>query len=306
MKKKCYVYYEEFSGKILEIIKQKKDTNELFMKCDIEEVVPILAGKVGIGSVIVIYDKKKKKNVLMEKNSIISLQKVSNKPYKIPHQEGGEFDIRLKYYEDNVLEVTIDMSRLSPLYNSSLKDEIKFEFGSEFRIEVRDKDNDDIFQGIVIPANDLLNSVSLYYELYDHISPDKVNFFTERVFEKYYWVKGKKKLTSPMKNGLNFYVHKADTERVSDNFSYHIVIESKENKMFIRNNISELGLLKIYEPLQFYIVDKQDPNILHETFFITPSNLESNDILEIELNEPLSGNKVLYNHKYISVLVEEK
>lgn len=292
MKKKCYVYYDKFSKNITEILNAKKDEGD-YIVCDKKEVLPILSGKIGMMDLMVCSGK------IVERSKPIKLERITDEPYEIPYSDGGDFDMRVVYYPDNVLEITLNVNNLMP--------DTKFERGSEFRITLKTKSTDELLRTIIIPANDILLYSSLYYELYDHIKIDDVVFFTERVFKNYYWTKRNLKLTSPMKNGLNFHIHIADTEKRTDTFQYHLEMKYDPDHggfYSIKNNIQEFSLLKIYEPIKFFIVDENDYNILYDTFEIDPEMLVTKDIGIMCKTNP-EGKLMLYNHKYISVLLEK-
>jgi hypothetical protein len=97
--KKRYVYYNEFSGQILEILKEKKENNKPCIECDFEEVRSIIIGTKSINDVVVAYDKHNKVHKIIEKDNIIRIRKLGNKLYKIPNKRETFFDLRLILYE---------------------------------------------------------------------------------------------------------------------------------------------------------------------------------------------------------------
>ncbi len=172
--KKRYVYYNKKTGIITDILVKRKRGRAVYIECDVEEVIGFLDGSVGTNSYVVAHDKITDKHILIEKNNIIRFRKISKTLTKIPYKKNAETDLRLIYYPDNVLEVTLDPSRIAPLYKTNFKDEVKFERGTEIRISIKEKDSGNLLKELVIVAQDLLDSPQLFFELYDHIYSDNV------------------------------------------------------------------------------------------------------------------------------------
>lgn len=305
MKNVRYIYYDKFSGQILDIIRKRKRGTAPYIKCDVEEVLPILAGKKGINDLIVAYDNEVKKHLLVEKNNIIKLRNLGSKIYKIPYKRESTFDLRLLVYPKSyVLEITLDPANISYLYNTNFREEVMFEKGTEIRIFIKDKKGEKLFKTIVIEAQKLLDAGQLLYDI-SELNMKDISFHTYRMFQKCIWYKGKSRFLSPVKDKIKFDIQKADTKRRNKDFSYHLVITYKDGKLKIKNNIEDLKLVKIFEPIDFFIVDKLDPNILHGTFSLTIDSLKKESFL-VELNKIQGDKTLLYNHKHISVLFEER
>lgn len=306
MKKIRYVYYNKFTGQILEILSKRKQGSASYIECDIENVLPILAGKVGINDVIVAYNKDVKKDLLIEKNNVIKLRNIEgDKLYKIPYKKDGPYDLRLiAYPASNIIEVTIDLTNLTHLYATNLRDQVKFEKGSEIRIFIKDKKTDELLKTIVIDAQNLLDSVQILLDT-DDINLNNVSFYTNRVFQKYLWNKAKIRFFSPASERIQFDIHKADTKKRSKDFSYHLEIKRTPSGLKIKNNIENFKVVKIYDPVQFFIVDKLDPNILYDKFALNVEDLER-PLIPLVLKNKVKDKAIYYNHKYISVLFEEQ
>ena len=304
MKNVRYVYYNKFSGEILEILRKRKRGPAKCIECDIEEVLPLISGKKGMNDLIVAYDNEIKKHLLVEKNNIIKLRNLGSKLYKIPYKREANFDLRLLLYPKSyVLEVTLDPANISYLYNTNLREEVMFEKGTEIRIFIKDKKGEKLLKTIVIEAQKLLDAGQLLYDI-SEIDMKDISFYTYRMFQNCIWYKGKSRFLSPIKDKIRFDIQKADTKRRHRDFSYHLVITHKDGTLKVKNNIEDLKLVKIFEPVDFFIVDKLDPNILHGTFSLTIDSLEK-DLFLVELDKIPGDRTLLYNHKYISVLFEE-
>jgi len=299
-----YVYYNKKTGQITDILPKKKRGRAPYIECTGEEVVGFIDGSKGIGQWAVVYNREEDKHVLMEKNNIIRFRQPSKTLYKIPYKKNVESDLRLIYYSDNVLEVTLDLSRISPLYQTNFRDEVRFERGTEIRLILKEKDTGNLLKEFIVDMQDLLESVQLFFELYDHIYPDNVEFFTYKMLESYSWSKGKTKLISPMKERIKFEVHKVDTKRRSKDFEYHLIMKPTEAGIKIKNNIESPKLIRFHKDIEFFVVDKHDPNIMYEKFFLDREDIESKTIL-VNLKTSIVGKAILYNNKYISVLKEE-
>ena len=63
-------------------------------------------------------------------------------------------------------------------------------------------------------------------------------------------------------------------------------------------------MIRFHESIEFFIVDKHDPNILYEKFALDADDLESTTI-KFRLKIDAKDKAILYNHKYISVLKED-
>lgn len=301
--KKRYVYYDVNTGQIKDILSKRKQGRARYVECTNEEVKGFITGKVGVNDWVVAFDKILEKHVLMEKNNIIKLRQPSKELYKIPFKKTIDSDLTLVYYSDNVLEVYLDISRIAPLYQTNFKDEVKFERGTELRITLKEKDSGNLLKEFVIDAQELLETGQVFLDLYDHIYPDNVEFFTYKVFEKYSWSKGSVKMTSPIKNRIKFDIHKADSRPSSKDFTYHLVMTPTKTGLKVKNNIETLKLIRFYDQIEFFVVDKHDPNILYEKFSLTEEDL-GDEVVMIQLDTDTRGKSILYNHKFISVLKE--
>jgi len=302
--KKRYVYYDVNTGQILDILSKRKRGRARYIECTNDEVKGFITGDVGVNDWIVAYNKVLEKYVLIEKNNIIVIRKPSKSLYKIPFKKTMDSDLTLIYYSDNVLEVSLDVSRFAPLYQTNFRKEVRFERGTEIRIILKEKDSGNLLKEFVIGAQDLLDEGQLFFDLYDHIYQHNIEFFTYKVFEKYTWYKGAVKTMSPIKNKIKFHIHKADTLASSKDFTYHLIIIPTKGGVRIENNIEDLKLIKLNEPIEFYIVDRHDPNILYEKFALSEEHL-SDEIIMVKLKTDAKGKSILYNHKYISVLIKE-
>jgi len=301
--KKRYVYYDKTTGEIKDILSKKKPGRALNIECSNEEVEGFILGTKGINQWVVAYNRDIKKHILLEKNNIIRLRKPSSKLYKIPYKKDIENDLRIVYYSDNVIEVVLDVSRISTLYQTNFGKEVAFEKGTDIRIFLKEKNSGNLIKEFIINAQNLLDSGQMFFELPADTCSDNIEFFTYNLFGSYSWSKGMFRLMSPIKNRIKFDVHKADTEIKSKNFSYHLIIEPTSTGIKIKNNIESLKLIRFYKEIEFFIVDKHDPNILCDKFFLNENDLSHKEII-IDLKESLIGRSILYNHKYISVLVK--
>jgi hypothetical protein len=302
--KKRYVYYDVNTGHIKEILSVRKPGRARYIECSNDEVRGFITGEIGINDWIVAYNKKLDKHILIEKNNVIKLRKPSKTLYKIPYKKTIDSDLTLIYYSDNVLEVSLDVSRIAPLYQTNFRDEVVFERGTEIRITLKEKDSGNLLKEFVIDAQELLKAGQLFFDLYDHIYSNNVEFFTYKMFENYSWFKGSIKLMSPIKNKIKFDIHKADSKQESENSSYHLIMTPTKTGLKIKNNIEDLKLIRFHDQIEFFVVDKHDPNILYEKFSLTEEILKDKVIL-IKLDTDMRGKSILYNQKYISVLKED-
>jgi len=298
-----FVYYIEKTGEITDIIAEEKEEDLPYIKCDIEEVIGFLDGSKGTNGYVVAYNKDLAKHVLMKKDNIIRLRKIKNELIKIPYIADALSDLLIVYYSDNVLEVSLDVSRIAPTYQTNFKEDVKFENGTEIRLTIKEKDSGNLLVEYIIDAQELLESGQMFFELYDHIYPDNVEFFTYPMFESYSWYKGKVKLLSPIKEKIKFDIQKADTKMRSKDFDYHLIVEDSEKGIKIINNIDNLKQIRLDGQIEFFVVDKHDPNILHGKFALDNKDLK-NKVLIMPLDCDLQGKSILYNHKYISVLLK--
>ena len=92
--------------------------------------------------------------------------------------------------------------------------------------------------------------------------------------------------------------------------TYHLEIMKDEEGFYIQNNINNINFVRIFSDIIFYLVDKYDLHILYEKFILSKESLLLNPkIIRLNLEtKSLNDKAILYNHKYISVLlnVEEK
>jgi len=300
-----HVYYDEKTGRITDILKEKKDVGDNFIECDIDEVVDFLSMKKSFNEYIVAYNKTENKHVLMKKDNVIRFRKQSKVLYKIPYDEDSINDITIIYYVGNTLEISLDLSRLSPLYQTSFKDDIKFEKGTELRLFLKEKNTGTLLKEIIIDAQELLESGQLFYDLEDNIKSDNVELFTYQMFESYTWYKASVRLISPVKEGIKFDIHKADHKVRDKEFFYHLIVDNYYKKIRIHNNITNLNQIRFERDIDFFIVDEHDPNILYESFSLSEDQLKQ-EVIMIDCKVDLKGKTILYNHKYISLLIKEK
>jgi len=296
-----YVYYDKTTGFIKEILKKRKRGRAPYIECDFPEVEGFITGTKGIYQYVVAYDRKQKKNILMERNNVIRFRGVEKDLYKIPNRKNVDSDLTIEYFEDNIIEVSLDISRISPIAQTRYGKEIVFEKGTEIRIIIKAKDTKEIIKEIIIEAQKLLNVGSLLFDIpwYEN----GIEFHTYKVFENYSWYRGYIKLLSPIKDKIKFDIHKADNLVRDKNFSYHLIGKSIKNGIQFVNNIESLKLIKFREPIEFFVVDKHDPNILYDKFYLGEDELKKKKI-NLELKESIKGKTLLYNHKYISVLLK--
>jgi hypothetical protein len=295
-----YVYYDKGTGFIGDILSSRKAGRAPYIECDNSDVVGFIMGTESTNDYVVAYNKRDDKHILIEKNNVVAFRKQSKELYKIPYKKNGDSDITLVQYQDNVLEVNLDMSRISPLYNTNLGEQVCFETGTEIRIVVKENDTGQLVSEFVLDANELLDSVQLFFKL----DTDNVEFYTYKLFNTYSWSKGTLRFTSPIREKKNYNIHKADTKRISENHSYHLEITETDNKITIDNSIEDLKSIKFNEVIHFFIVDKYDPNILYDKFSLDEKSLKGNKII-IDLDVSLKDKSVLYNNKYVSVLIKE-
>jgi hypothetical protein len=301
MKKKRYLYFDKITGQVMGIVSDKVKRNNNFIECDNEDVVDYIIGKKSLNDVIVAYNRNDKKYKLLKRDNVIKLRYYGDKKFKIPNRKLVDYDLRLISYPDNILEVTINPERMSSLYATNFKNDVVFERGTEIRIYVMDKEGREIFKTIVIDAQKLLDNFQMFF----NISVDRKNmsFYTQRVFDKYCWYTGKTKFISPFKDKVKFEVQKADTSRKRDDYEYHLIVKPEDKKLKIKNNIVDPELLKIDSKVTFYIVDKNNLELLHDKFYIFHDDLKQKEI-EINLKNSFDNMSILYNQKYISVLIE--
>jgi hypothetical protein len=299
-----YVYFDKVTGVIKEILSNRKKGRGLYIECDNDVVAPIVMGQKGLHEVVVAYDREQDKHLLLEKDNVIRLRYYGDKLYKIPRRVIADYDLRLDLYAGgDVLEVSVDPSRMSHLYSTNFRDGVVFEKGTEVRIFVKNKAGDKLLKTVVIDAQKLLDNVQMFFELGDGIDDNDVSFYTHRVFDNYMWRKGTAKFLSPVKERIRFEIQKADLKRRRDDFEYHLIIREDDNGIKIENNIENPKLVKIFDEIDFYIVDKYDPAILYDKFTLQHSNFRDKEIF-VKSSESLKDKGILYNHKHISILLE--
>lgn len=298
-----YVYFDK-DGVITDILKVRKQGRAKYVIAPLDDVLPLLSGKRGMFDFVVSYDYDKEKYVLLERDNIIKLRYYGEKLYKIPNRIIDDYDLRIDFFtEENIIEVSIDPSRMSTMYATDLTEEVKFEEGTDIRIYIKNKNGDELFQTIIIDAQKLLEKGQLLFKVDKKIEQNNVSFYTERYFENYMWRKGSAKFLSPIKDQIRFEVQRADYKRKHGNFEYHLIVQKDPSGIKIINNIENIKLVKLFNEVEFYIVDRYDPSILYFKFVLSPKQLKSKEII-IKTDEDISNKRLLYNHKYISVLME--
>ena len=298
-----YIYFDKETGMITDILATRKRGRAKYLTVDLEVVMPLLEGKKGMLDYVVAYDHDKKDYVLMTRDNIIKLRYYGKDLYKIPNKTIDDYDLRLELFVGGkALEVSIDPTRMSTMYATDLREEVCFEQGTEIRIFIKNKAGDKLLHTIVIDAQKLLENGQLFYEL-EGIDPNDVSFYTHRVFQNYMWRNGQARFLSPTKDRLRFEIQKADTKKRSPKFDYHLFVKQSDDGIEIENRIESLKLVKIFDDVEFFLVDKYDPTILYEKFILTPDAFKEKSII-IPTKETLENKTILYNHKHISVFVE--
>jgi len=298
--KKRYVYYNKV-GMITDILDKRKKGRSPYIECSIDQVIGFLDNSVNINYYIIAYDKITDKNVLMEKNNVIKVRKPSKILYKIPYKKNDETDIELICYPENTLEVSLDPCRIAPLYQTNFRDEVRFERGTEIRIVIKEKGSGKLLKELIIEAQELLESSQIFHDLPDL---NNVEFFTYSLFDSYSWKKRTVRLISPISQKIKFEINKADHKRKSKDFDYHLVMKPTTPGLEIKNNIKSLKTIKFNEHIEFFVVDKHDPHILYEKFFLDKEDLSKQKII-VNLKTDLKRKTILYNNKYIGVLLDE-
>jgi len=299
-----YVYYKEDTGLITEIRNDESDSGLPFIICNLDEVIDILSMKASTIDYIVAYNKIEEKHILIKKDNIIRLRKQSKEPIKIPYKETLKSDLKLIYYAGNTLEVSLNLANISPLYQTDFRSQVSFEKGTEFRILVKEKDTEKLLNEYIIDGQELMDEGQIYFELDKGISSDNVEFYTYNLLPEYSWHKEDVIFITPMKQGKKYDVHTADTKLKKDEYFYHLIAEIIDGELKITNKIKNLNLIRFENDIDFYIVDKLDPNILYGKFSLGIEELKMNEIV-VPFDESLKGKTIMYNHKYISVLVKE-
>jgi len=300
--KKRYVYYDKETGQIRDILSNRKAGRSPFIECSNEDVSGFISGEWGINQWVVAYDKNLEKNILIKKNNVIRLREPQKKLYKIPYGKNTKSDLKLIYYSDRVLEVLLDVSRIAPLYQTNFKDDVRFEKGTELRIIAKTKKSKELIKEIIIDAQELLESAQLFFRVSGF--QNDIEFFTYKLLNSYSWYKGTVKLISPMTDRIKFDIHKADLNKRSENFSYHLIMKPYLDGIKIENNIEDPDMVRINKFVEFFVVDKYDPNVLYRKFIISEDELSEKEII-VDLKINMKGKTLLYNHKYISVLLEQ-
>lgn len=300
-----YVYFDKKTGIMTDILSKRKRGRAKYVITDEETVGPIVAGKKSWLDLIVAYNRDEKNYVLLEKDNIIKLRYYGDKLYKIPKTTIEDYDLRIDLFAGgNALEISLDPSRMSTMYGTDFREEVKFEKGTELKIYIRDAVGEKDLETITVDAQKLLENGQLFYELKNNVDAKNVSFYTLRVFDKYMWRTGKTSFLSPIRDKIRFEIQKADLKRKSEKFEYHLVVKKTDDGVTIRNNIENIKIVKIFDDIEFFIVDKYDSAILHEKFVLQPSSFKIKNI-DVSLKTDLKNKTILYNHKHISILMEE-
>jgi len=292
-----YVYYNKETGFIEEILSKRKKGRAPYIECDHSEVEGFIMGTKSINRYVIAYNKAIDKNILIERNNVVVFRKQSKELYKIPYKKNTQSDITLVCYEDGVMEISLDMSGISPLFNTNFGEQVKFERGTEIRIVV--KETDEFVEEIVIDAQKLLEEGQMFFKMKN----ENIEFYTYKLFNSYSWFKGTKRYTSPVKRKSNFNIYRADMKILSTNYSYHLIMKPTQSGVIVENNIENLTLIKFNEKLNFFIVDRHDPNILYEKFSLSEKDLKRKNIL-VDLETEVKGKSIMYDNKYVSVFLE--
>lgn len=301
MKKTRYVYYKKETGRISSIVTKKIGGKDPFIECDIKDVIGFLDGSVNMMKYVIAYNKDEGKHIIMKKENTIRLRQEGQKLSRIPNKK-KETELNIVYHPDNILEFRLCMELITPLYMTDFRNEIRFEKGTEFRIFVNDKNTGEVRKEIIIDAQELLERGTIFIRLPDECYSKNTVFYTYKLLNSYSWCVGKNKVSSPIKDSIKYNIHKADSER-KEGFTYHLEIKPLGDGVYIRNNIEDLHLARIHGDLEFFITDYHDPHILFGKFIITEKMLKDKEF-SISLDINLNKKAILYNHKYISVLLE--
>lgn len=299
-----YVYFDKETGMITDILNVKKRGRAKYIEVPLEDVMPILSGELGMMDLVVAYNTDQEKYVLLKRDNIIKLRYYGKDLYKIPNREMEDYDLRIDLFTNGSgIEISIDPSRMSTLYATDLHNEVEFEEGTELRIYLKNKEGKKTLRTFVIDAQRLLENGQVFYEFKDEIDPNDVSFYTHRVFANYMWRKSNTQYMSPSKNRLRFEIQKADLKKRSEKFDYHLIMKSTGKGIEIQNNIESVKLMRIFDDVDFYVVDAHDPTILHGKFTLNPKVFKDKTII-VPIEEDLAGKTILYNHANISVLIE--
>ena len=298
-----YVYFDPKTGVIKEILNKRKRGRAKYVISNDEVVGGIVAGTMGMMDLVVAYNRDQEEYVLLERDNIIKLRYYGKDLYKIPKRTIEDYDLRIDVFlGGNALEVSLDPERMSTMYSTDFREEVCFEAGTEIRIYIKDKEGNETLETIIIDAQELLENGQLFFELED-IDPSQVTFWTNRVFDKYMWRVGKTKFLSPMRDKIKFEVQRAHLKKQSPSFNYHLTVRETEDGLAIQNDIENIKLVKIFDEIEFFIVDRYDPTIMYDKFAIQPETFKHKEI-EVVIKGGMKGKTILYNHKYISILIE--
>lgn len=298
-----YVYFDKTTGIITAILNKRKQGRAPYVISDQETVGGIVMGTKCAIDFVVAYNRDSKKYVLLERDNIIKLRYYGDTLYKIPKRSIDDYDLKIEaYYDGNVLEIALDPMRISTMYSTDMRDEVKFEEGADIRIYVKSKDGTELLKTIIIDAQKLLDSGQVFYDMSD-VDMKNVSYYTDRVFDNYMWIPSKSIFASPTKDMVRFEIQKADLKQRNDNFDYHLRISETDGALKIQNNIEDIRLVKIFCDVEFYIVDRYDPTILYKKFILTPNDFE-HPIIDVNVRENMKDKTILYNHKHISVFLE--
>jgi len=298
-----YIYFDKKTGVMTDILNKKKRGRAPYVTTDYDTIGPVIMGKKGWLDYVVAYDREQKKYILLERDNVIKLRYYGDGLYKIPKRTKEDYDLRIDVFSDgNAIEISLDPTRISTMYSTNFVKDVHFEKGTEIRIYIKDKNGEELFDTLIIDAQKLLENGVMFFELKE-TDVNNLSFHTERVFDNYMWRKVDSKFLSPMRDNVKFEVQKAHLKRKSELFEYHLVLNKTDDGLIIKNNIDNLKLVKLFEDVEFYIVDKYDPMLLYEKFVLPPDAFNSKTIV-VDIKQQLEGKTILYNHKYISVLIE--
>ena len=304
MKKTCYIYFDKKTGRIKDILKIRKRGRAIYVTCDIEDVIGFLDGSWNINKYVVAFSKPDNQYILLKKENVVKLRQEGQKLIKIPKRRLHD-DLVMVYYPDNILEVSLNMENISPLYTTDFKKDVIFEKGTEIRIIVSNKVSGEKMKEFIIDPNEILEDGVKFLKLPEECYPTNVAFYTYKLLNSYSWSVAKNRISSPFRERVKFNIHKAETKR-KDAFDYHLIFTEIEKGLSVKNNIEDIQLLRIHGPLEFFITDKNDPHILYLKFKIDQEILEKEEEFVIKTDLDMGNKVILYNHKYISILLERK
>lgn len=306
----CYVYYDEWTGSIMNISNTELEDSE-YPSFYSENLIlkNIISGVVNEKQYLVSFNEDNDLDVI-EKDNVIRLRSSENTLTQLIKQRLTAWDIRVKLYTgNNRLLVEINQESIRRLSNMTFNKTLQIEEDNDLALYIIKHNNPDFFvQKLDIDVNELLetgNNIFDISSLRKYISLQDIGILTRRCFKNYYMEVLDESLdvvSQSLVKNLS-YIHR--TNYVGN--TGHIIAEQNKNIVTFSTKLSsgELTDLGLHEDKLWMYIVGDSPDEYYGSIPVNIRDLKNKKRTNIRIEGKLADYNILHKkHKLVLTIKE--